>query len=54
MIINNIELDFPTTGFSRQELTNIEFDLIDRIVPPMNKLFRAEVLKQYISLYAAR
>ncbi|AMR28253.1 hypothetical protein A0257_14930 [Hymenobacter psoromatis] len=45
---------FPTDGFSRADLTSVEFDLIDKIVPPMNKLFRAEVLKQYISLYAAR
>ena len=45
---------FETPNFSTSDLTAIEFDLIDRIVPPMNNRFRADVLKQYVKLYSAR
>ena len=45
---------FETPNFTIPELTSIEFDLIDRIVPPMNNRFRADILKQYVKLYSAR
>jgi len=36
------------------ELDDLEYALIDTIVPPMNSQFRAEVIKQRVKLYAPR
>lgn len=45
---------FETDDLSDKELTDVEFDLIDSLVPPMNQRFRGKVLKKRIKLYSAR
>jgi hypothetical protein len=36
---------FTTTNFSKEERTDIEYDLIDYIVPPINEEWRADYVK---------
>jgi len=45
---------FEATNLTSDELTDIEFDLIDTIVPPMNSRFRADIIKATVKFYAAR
>lgn len=45
---------FETTNFTGAQLDDIEFDLIDMIVPPMNNNFRAEGIKQLVKFYSPR
>ncbi|WP_338872101.1 hypothetical protein WBJ53_27100 [Spirosoma sp. SC4-14] len=45
---------FETPNFTKEELTNIEFDLIDMTIPPMNNLFRGEFVNQNVKAYAPR
>lgn len=45
---------FETSGLSTKDLTNVEFDLIDTLIPPINQRFRSKILKKKIKLYSAR
>lgn len=45
---------FKTNGLTPKDLTKVEFDLIDLIIPPINLRFRGKVLKKKIKLYAPR
>lgn len=45
---------FETPNFTLKELTDIEFDLINMTVPPMNNRFRGDVINQDIKAYAPR
>lgn len=45
---------FETNNVSKEELTTLEFDLIDMIIPPMNDRFNADFVKQYVKLYSPR
>lgn len=45
---------FETPGFTDQQLTKIEFDLINMTIPPINKLFRGELINQNVDFYAPR
>lgn len=41
---------FTTPGFTSQELTDIEYDLIDFLVPPMNDRWRAQYVNSITKL----
>jgi len=43
---------FETGKLTTQNLTKVEFDLIDSIVPRINQRFRGKVLKSAIKLYS--
>lgn len=45
---------FQTQNLSDVDLTKVEFDLIDNIVPPINQRFRGRLLKKAIKLYSPR
>lgn len=45
---------FETKNLTAQELTMVEFDIIDSVVPPINQRFRGRVLKKKIKLYSPR
>lgn len=45
---------FEAVNLSANQLTDIEFDLIDTIIPPMNNRFNAPIVKQSVKLYAPR
>lgn len=45
---------FQTGHLSTAELTEVEFDLIDMLVPPLNQRFRGVFVKRGVKLYAAR
>lgn len=45
---------FETNNVTKEDLTTLEFDLIDMIIPPMNDRFRADSVKQYVKLYSPR
>ena len=45
---------FETPNFTKQALTEIEFDLINMTVPPMNNRFRGELINQNVKAYAPR
>lgn len=45
---------FETNNVSTKILTEIEFDLIDSIVPPINQRFRGNILKESVKLYSPR
>lgn len=45
---------FETESLTEKDLTNVEYDLIDSIVPPMNNRFRGELLKTHVKLNAPR
>lgn len=45
---------FQTQNLSDVDLTKVEFDLIDNIVPPINQRFRGRMLKKAIKLYSPR
>jgi len=45
---------FETGALTTQELTLVEFDFIDSIIPPINQRFRGRVVKSAIKLYSPR
>lgn len=45
---------FETPGFTKEELTAIEFDLINMTVPPMNNLFRGDLVNNAVKAYGNR
>lgn len=45
---------FQTSNLSGIDLTKVEFDLIDTLVPPINQRFRGKILKKRIKLYSPR
>lgn len=51
---NFLFFNFITTDYSKKELTDFEYQLIDTIVPPMNNQFRAKLVKKYVDFYAPR
>lgn len=51
---NNLYFNFTVTKLEPFQLTDLEFDLIDAIVPPMNLRFRARAIKENVKLYSPR
>ncbi len=52
---NQLQFHFFETGkITAAELTNIEFDLIDSVVPPINMRFRGRIVKQAVKFYSPR
>ncbi|MGM0934730.1 MAG: hypothetical protein ACQEWD_14940 [Bacteroidota bacterium] len=52
---NKLDFHFFETGnVSKKELDNIEFDLIDSVVPPFNIRFRGDILKNTVKFYSPR
>jgi len=45
---------FETGELNDKDLTKVEFDLIDSIVPPLNQRFRGRILKKHLKFYAPR
>ena len=45
---------FETNNVSNDELNNIEFDLIDAVIPPFNIRFRCNLIKKSVKLYSPR
>jgi hypothetical protein len=45
---------FEASSLSKNELTDLEFDLIDTIIPPYNQRFRAKTIKNKVKFYAPR
>lgn len=45
---------FSTGALSPEDLTKIEFDIIDTLAPPINQRFRGKILKKAIKLYSPR
>lgn len=45
---------FLTGPLSLKELTLVEFDFIDSVIPPINQRFRGRVVKKAIKLYSPR
>jgi hypothetical protein len=45
---------FETPSMTDAELTEVEFDLIDTIIPPLNQRFRGRIVKKAVKLYAPR
>lgn len=45
---------FETPNFTEKALDDIEYDLIDMTVPPMNNRFRGNIIKENVKAYAPR
>lgn len=45
---------FETKTLTKEELTEVEFDIIDSIVPPLNQRFRGTILKKHVKLLDPR
>lgn len=45
---------FETNNVQAHELTTLEFDLIDMIIPPINDRFRADIIKSHVKFYSPR
>lgn len=42
---------FVTENLASKDLDNLEYDLIDTIIPPMNNQFRADIIKEQVKLF---
>ncbi len=45
---------FETHSMTIEELTEVEFDLINTIIPPLNQRFRGHIVRRGVKLYAPR
>ena len=46
--------NYITNDYDKEKLTNLEYDLIDTVVPPINNRFRSRILKTHINILAER
>lgn len=51
---NYLYFNYQNVDVTEKKLIDIEFDLIDTLIPPMNNRFRAKIIKQSVKLYSPR